>query len=183
MHYDFIAEFFAKPIDKEPIYRTRLNEIQSEENFLKDNGFTEVAFNPDYDYVLETDIEHLQRIVPAEPNPEMLTIYFDAEVCERVRITAYEFCCGEEAFVGFCYGKDFEYSVVFEGNRPDDKVIIETCGGPITAPLEMLKERFNVLTQFEVAERLEKRINDVLKNGLEDYPKNTVSNSRIAPQE
>ena len=45
MRYDFIAEFFAKPTDKEPIYRTRLNEIQSECNFLKDNGFVYVSFN------------------------------------------------------------------------------------------------------------------------------------------
>ena len=45
MRYDFIAEFFAKPDDKEPIYRTRLNEIQSEDNFLKDNCFVYVPFN------------------------------------------------------------------------------------------------------------------------------------------
>ena len=171
MRYDFIAEFFAKPTDKEPIYRTRLNEIQPECNFLKDNGFVYVSFNSDYDYILETNIEHLQKIVPGESNPELLTICFEGEVCERVRITAYEFCEGEAAFAGFCYGDDFEYEVVFEGNRPDDKVVIETCGGPITAPLHYLKERFNVLTLFEVVDRLEDRIKNVLKYGLNDCPK------------
>lgn len=171
MRYDFIAEFFARATDKEPIYRTRLNDIQSECSFLEENGFKESVEDPCYDYILETDIEHLQRIVPGESNPEMLTICFEGEVCERIRITAYEFCVGEAVFVGFCYGDDFEYAVVFDGNRPDDKVVIETCGGPITAPLHIFKEQFNVLTQFEVAERLEKRINDVLKYGLESCPK------------
>lgn len=170
MRYDFIAEFFAKPTDKEPIYRTRLNEIQSECNFLKDNGFVYVPFNSDYDYILETNIEHLQKIVPGESNPELLTICFEGEVCERVRITAYEFCEGEAAFVGFCYGEDFEYSVVFNGNRPDDEVVIETCGGPIIIPLRILKDYYKLMTQFEVAERLEQRIKDVLKYGIEGNP-------------
>ena len=171
MRYDFIAEFFAKASDKEPIYRTRLNEIQDEDGFLYENGFVKSVDNPYFDYVLETDIEHLQKIIHGESNPEMLTICFDGEVCERVRVVVYEFFAGEYGFVGFCYGENLEFSVVFNGNKPDDKVVIETCGGPITAPLHMFKERFNVLTQFEVAERLEKRINDVLRCGLDGCPK------------
>ena len=171
MRYDFIAEFFAAATDLEPIYRTHLNDIQDEEGFIKENGFVGVTDTSDYDYLLETDVNHLNGIVSGESNPEMLAICFEGDICERVRITAYEFCEGEAAFVGFCYGDDFEYEVVFEGNRPDDKVVIETCGGPIIAPLSVLKERFNVLTLFEVADRLEDRIKNVLKYGIDNCPK------------
>ena len=67
---------------------------------------------------------------------------------------------------GFCYGDDDEYRVVFAGNRPDDKITIETCGGPLICPLKIMKEHFKVLTLFEVMERLEKRIDEAIKNGV-----------------
>lgn len=166
MRYDFIAEFFAAATDLEPIYRTHLNDIQDEEGFIKENGFVGVTDTSDYDYLLETDVNHLNGIVSGESNPEMLAICFEGDICERVRITAYEFCAGEASFIGFCYGDDYEYCVVFSGNRPDDEVTIETHGGPITAPLRILKEIFNVSTLFEVVDRLETRIKGVLKSGL-----------------
>ena len=171
MYYDFIAEFFANSNDAEPIYRTYVNGVQDAEGFIREKGFVEVADEWEGDFVLETDMECLNGWVDENLNPELLTICLEGEVCDRVRIYAFEYHAGEGSFIGFCYGDDDEYRVVFEGNRPDDKVVIETCGGPITAPLHYLKERFNVLTLFEVMERLEKRIKNVLKYGLEDCPK------------
>ena len=172
MYYDFIAEFFANSNDAEPIYRTYVNGIQDAEGFIREKGFVEVADERDGDFVLETDMECLNGWVDANLNPELLTICLEGEVCDRVRIYAFEYHAGEGSFIGFCYGDDDEYRVVFEGNRPDDKVVIETCGGPITAPLHYLKERFNVLTLFEVVDHLEDRIKNVLKYGLDDCTKN-----------
>ena len=171
MYYDFIAEFFANSNDAEPIYRTYVNGVQDTEGFIREKGFVKVADEWEGDFVLETDIECLNGWVDANLNPELLTICLEGEVCDRVRIYAFEYHAGEGSFIGFCYGDDDEYRVVFEGNRPDDKVVIETCGGPITAPLHYLKERFNVLTLFEVVDRLEDRIKNVLKYGLDDCPK------------
>ena len=171
MYYDFIAEFFANSNDAEPIYRTYVNGVQDAEGFIREKGFVEVADEWEGDFVLETDMECLNGWVDANLNPELLTICLEGEVCDRVRIYAFEYHAGEGSFIGFCYGDDDEYRVVFEGNRPDDKVVIETCGGPITAPLHYLKERFNVLTLFEVVDHLEDRIKNVLKYGLEDCPK------------
>ena len=171
MYYDFIAEFFANSNDAEPIYRTYVNGVQDAEGFIREKGFVKVADEWEGDFVLETDMECLNGWVDANLNPELLTICLEGEVCDRVRIYAFEYHAGEGSFIGFCYGDDDEYRVVFEGNRPDDKVVIETCGGPITAPLHYLKERFNVLTLFEVMERLEDRIKNVLKYGLDDCPK------------
>ena len=172
MYYDFIAEFFANSNDAEPIYRTYVNGVQDTEGFIREKGFVEVADEWEGDFVLETDMECLNGWVDANLNPELLTICLEGEVCDRVRIYAFEYHAGEGSFIGFCYGDDDEYRVVFEGNRPDDKVVIETCGGPITAPLHYLKERFNVLTLFEVVDHLEDRIKNVLKYGLDDCPKN-----------
>ncbi len=166
MYYDFIAEFFANSNDAEPIYRTYVNGVQDAEGFIREKGFVEVADEWEGDFVLETDMECLNGWVDANLNPELLTICLEGEVCDRVRIYAFEYHAGEGSFIGFCYGDDDEYRVVFAGNRPDDKVVIETCGGPITAPLHYLKERFNVLTLFEVMERLEKRIDEAIKNGV-----------------
>ena len=171
MYYDFIAEFFANSNDAEPIYRTYVNGVQDAEGFIREKGFVEVADEWEGDFVLETDMECLNGWVDANLNPELLTICLEGEVCDRVRIYAFEYRTGEGSFIGFCYGDDDEYRVVFEGNRPDDKVVIETCGGPITAPLHYLKERFNVLTLFEVVDHLEDRIKNVLKYGLDDCPK------------
>lgn len=171
MYYDFIAEFFANSNDAEPIYRTYVNGVQDTEGFIREKGFVKVADEWEGDFVLETDMECLNGWVDANLNPELLTICLEGEVCDRVRIYAFEYHAGEGSFIGFCYGDDDEYRVVFEGNRPDDKVVIETCGGPITAPLHYLKERFNVLTLFEVVDRLEDRIKNVLKYGLDDCPK------------
>lgn len=171
MYYDFIAEFFANSNDAEPIYRTYVNGVQDTEGFIREKGFVKVADEWEGDFVLETDMECLNGWVDANLNPELLTICFEGEVCDRVRIYAFEYHAGEGSFIGFCYGDDDEYKVVFEGNRPDDKVVIETCGGPITAPLHYLKERFNVLTLFEVVDHLEDRIKNVLKYGLDDCPK------------
>ena len=171
MYYDFIAEFFANSNDAEPIYRTYVNGVQDAEGFIREKGFVEVADEWEGDFVLETDMECLNGWVDANLNPELLTICLEGEVCDRVRIYAFEYHAGEGSFIGFCYGDDDEYRVVFEGNRPDDKVVIETCGGPITAPLHYLKERFNVLTLFEVVDHLEDRIKNVLKYGLDDCPK------------
>lgn len=171
MYYDFIAEFFANSNDAEPIYRTYVNGVQDTEGFIREKGFVKVADEWEGDFVLETDMECLNGWVDANLNPELLTICLEGEVCDRVRIYAFEYHAGEGSFIGFCYGDDDEYRVVFEGNRPDDKVVIETCGGPITAPLHYLKERFNVLTLFEVVDRLEDRIKNVLKYGLNDCPK------------
>ena len=171
MYYDFIAEFFANSNDAEPIYRTYVNGVQDTEGFIREKGFVKVADELEGDFVLETDMECLNGWVDANLNPELLTICLEGEVCDRVRIYAFEYHAGEGSFIGFCYGDDDEYRVVFEGNRPDDKVVIETCGGPITAPLHYLKERFNVLTLFEVVDHLEDRIKNVLKYGLDDCPK------------
>ena len=171
MYYDFIAEFFANSNDAEPIYRTYVNGVQDTEGFIREKGFVKVADEWEGDFVLETDMECLNGWVDANLNPELLTICLEGEVCDRVRIYAYEYHAGEGSFIGFCYGDDDEYRVVFEGNRPDDKVVIETCGGPITAPLHYLKERFNVLTLFEVVDHLEDRIKNVLKYGLDECPK------------
>lgn len=171
MYYDFIAEFFANSNDAEPIYRTYVNGVQDAEGFIREKGFVEVADEWEGDFVLETDMECLNGWVDANLNPELLTICLEGEVCDRVRIYAFEYHAGEGSFIGFCYGDDDEYRVVFAGNRPDDKVVIETCGGPITAPLHYLKERFNVLTLFEVVDHLEDRIKNVLKYGLDDCPK------------
>ena len=171
MYYDFIAEFFANSNDAEPIYRTYVNGVQDAEGFIREKGFVEVADEWEGDFVLETDMKCLNGWVDANLNPELLTICLEGEVCDRVRIYAFEYHAGEGSFIGFCYGDDDEYRVVFEGNRPDDKVVIETCGGPITAPLHYLKERFNVLTLFEVVDHLEDRIKNVLKYGLDDCPK------------
>lgn len=171
MYYDFIAEFFANSNDAEPIYRTYVNGVQDAEGFIREKGFVEVVDEWEGDFVLETDMECLNGWVDANLNPELLTICLEGEVCDRVRIYAFEYHAGEGSFIGFCYGDDDEYRVVFSGNRPDDKVVIETCGGPITAPLHYLKERFNVLTLFEVVDHLEDRIKNVLKYGLDDCPK------------
>ena len=171
MYYDFIAEFFANSNDVEPIYRTYVNGVQDTEGFIREKGFVKVADEWEGDFVLETDMECLNGWVDANLNPELLTICLEGEVCDRVRIYAFEYHAGEGSFIGFCYGDDDEYRVAFEGNRPDDKVVIETCGGPITAPLHYLKERFNVLTLFEVVNHLEDRIKNVLKYGLDDCPK------------
>ena len=171
MYYDFIAEFFANSNDAEPIYRTYVNGVQDTEGFIREKGFVKVADEWEGDFVLETDMECLNGWVDANLNPELLTICLEGEVCDRVRIYAFEYHAGEGSFIGFCYGDDDEYRVVFEGNRPDDKVVIETCGGPITAPLHYLKERFNVLTLFEVVDHLEDRIKNVLKYGLDNCPK------------
>ena len=171
MYYDFIAEFFANSNDAEPIYRTYVNGVQDTEGFIREKGFVKVADEWEGDFVLETDMECLNGWVDANLNPELLTICLEGEVCDRVRIYAFEYHAGEGSFIGFCYGDDDEYRVVFEGNRPDDKITIETCGGTLTAPLHYLKERFNVLTLFEVVDHLEDRIKNVLKYGLDDCPK------------
>ena len=59
-----------------------------------------------------------------------------------------------------------EYRVVFAGNKPDDNITIETCGGPLICPLKIMKERFNVLTLFEVMECLQRCIDEAVKNGV-----------------
>ena len=166
MYYDFIAEFFANSNDAEPIYRTYVNGVQDAEGFIREKGFVEVADKSEGDFVLETDMECLNGWVDANLNPELLTICLEGEVCDRVRIYAFEYHAGEGSFIGFCYGDDDEYRVVFSGNRPDDKITIETCGGPLICPLKIMKEHFKVLTLFEVMERLEKRIDEAIKNGV-----------------
>ena len=166
MYYDFIAEFFANSNDAEPIYRTYVNGVQDAEGFIREKGFVEVADEWEGDFVLETDMECLNGWVDANLNPELLTICLEGEVCDRVRIYAFEYHAGEGSFIGFCYGDDDEYRVVFAGNRPDDKITIETCGGPLICSLKIMKEHFKVLTLFEVMERLEKRIDEAIKNGV-----------------
>jgi hypothetical protein len=172
MYYDFIAEFFEKTTDCKPIYRTHLNLVQDGEGLIRENGFAKVEESEYDDYVLETDIHTLHKFIIGDANPEMLAICFEGNICERVRICAYEYHSGEGSFIGFCYGDNDEYRVVFEGNRPDDKVVIETCGGPIIIPLRILKDYYKLMTQFEVAERLEQRIKDVLKYRIKDNPNN-----------
>lgn len=166
MYYDFIAEFFANSNDAEPIYRTYVNGVQDAEDFIREKGFVEVADEWEGDFVLETDMECLNGWVDANLNPELLAICLEGEVCDRVRIYAFEYHAGEGSFIGFCYGDDDEYRVVFAGNRPDDKITIETCGGLLICPLKIMKEHFKVLTLFEVMERLEKRIDEAIKNGV-----------------
>lgn len=166
MYYDFIAEFFANYNDAEPIYRTYVNGIQDAEGFIRSKGFVEVINNWEEDYILETNIDSLNSWVNIDLNPELLTICLEGELCDRVRICAYEYHAGEGSFVGFCYGDNDEYRVVFAGNKPDDNITIETCGGPIICPLRIMKERFNVLTLFEVMECLQNRINEAIKNGV-----------------
>lgn len=166
MYYDFIAEFFANSNDAEPIYRTYVNGVQDTEGFIREKGFVKVADEWEGDFVLETDMECLNGWVDANLNPELLTICLEGEVCDRVRIYAFEYHAGEGSFIGFCYGDDDEYRVVFAGNRPDDKITIETCGGPLICQLKIMKEHFKVLTLFEVMERLEKRIDEAIKNGV-----------------
>lgn len=166
MYYDFIAEFFANSNDAEPIYRTYVNGVQDTEGFIREKGFVKVADEWEGDFVLETDMECLNGWVDANLNPELLTICLEGEVCDRVRIYAFEYYAGEGSFIGFCYGDDDEYRVVFAGNRPDDKITIETCEGPLICPLKIMKEHFKVLTLFEVMERLEKRIDEAIKNGV-----------------
>lgn len=166
MYYDFIAEFFANSNDAEPIYRTYVNGVQDAEGFIREKGFVEVADEWEGDFVLETDMECLNGWVDANLNPELLTICLEGEVCDRVRIYAFEYHADEGAFVGFCYGDNDEYRVVFAGNKPDDNITIETYGSPIICPLRIMKERFNVLTLFEVMECLQNRINEAIKNGV-----------------
>lgn len=166
MYYDFIAEFFEKPTDCKPIYRTHLNLVQDGEGLIRENGFAKVEESEYDDYVLETDIHTLQKFIIGDANPEMLTICFEGNICERVRVCAYEYHAGEGSFIGFCYGDNDEYRVVFAGNKPDDNITIETCGGPIICPLKIMKEHFNVLTLFEVMECLQKRIDEAIKNGV-----------------
>lgn len=165
MRYDFIAEFFAKPNDENPIYRTHINGIEYADRFIQLNNFTKASNTQIEDYILETDMDTLVQIVSMNINQELLTIRFEGRVCNRVRINAYEYHAGEGSFIGFGYGENDKYRVVFEGNNPDDKVIVNTCGGPISIPLHYLKDHYKVLTLFEVIERLQKRINDVLENG------------------
>lgn len=150
MYYDFIAEFFANSNDAEPIYRTYVNGVQDAEGIIRSKGFFEVADSWEADFVLETDAQSLSEWVDANQTPELLTICLEGNVCDRVRIYAYEYHAGEGSFIGFCYGDNAEYRVVFEGNKPDDNVTIETCGGPIICPLSIMREHFNVLTLFEV---------------------------------
>ena len=95
MYYDFIAEFFANSNDAEPIYRTYVNGVQDAEGFIREKGFVEVADEWEGDFVLETDMECLNGWVDANLNPELLTICLEGEVCDRVRIYAFEYHAGE----------------------------------------------------------------------------------------
>ena len=95
MYYDFIAEFFANSNDAEPIYRTYVNGVQDAEGFIREKGFVEVADKREGDFVLETDMECLNGWVDANLNPELLTICLEGEVCDRVRIYAFEYHAGE----------------------------------------------------------------------------------------
>ena len=104
MYYDFIAEFFANSNDAEPIYRTYVNGVQDTEGFIREKGFVKVADEREGDFVLETDMECLNGWVDANLNPELLTICLEGEVCDRVRIYAFEYHAGEGSFIGFCYG-------------------------------------------------------------------------------
>ena len=63
MYYDFIAEFFEKPTDCKPIYRTHLNLVQDGEGLIRENGFAKVEESEYDDYVLETDIHALQKFI------------------------------------------------------------------------------------------------------------------------
>ena len=169
MRYDFIAELFVKKDDKEPRYKTHLWGIKDEKNFIKEIGMTSccLMWSDGDDYMKEMDLWELTEYFSLKDNPELAALFFEGEKCSKVVLYAYEVESGFS--IGCNFGSDNCFFAYFSGNAPDSKVTIRlnrNSSKVIEQPLKRLKEKMDLLTLFEVMDRLKTNYADVDESSI-----------------
>ena len=184
MMYDFIAEFYLDRRHEEPTYKTHLWGISHADAmaFIESNGFIkDPDTTPGYtDYILETNSIDLTGLFPLEENPELAEIFFEGKECKRVLLHAYEVEPGSE--LGCSFGIEDTLWARFTGNKPDSRVTISHMYFPpvVDLPLRCFKEKFEVLTLFEVMDKLKKFYRHCTPEDLEKIQEEFSSGIRRA---
>ena len=178
MNYDLIATFYRKATNKYYAYRSPLCIINdASEAFFKRNGFIE---DPEstvgyVDFTKETTEDGLETWTDNRHKSEVLDILTCGEDFEKIRITAYELDSldpdGTLPMTGFRVG---DIVVDFTGTEALDDVIFkvvppegENAGKKtLRIPLINLKNYFEVLTMFEVEEKLEALLSSMPRNTI-----------------
>lgn len=155
MYYIFYAEFFENPTDATPKYSTRINGIEDAQMFISSNKFVRDTTSYEEDYILEVDSDLLETLIDTDKNPEILSILFEGDVCNRMRVIAYCLSDGEGTLLGCSFGHNDSIHIVFEGNKPEDSAIIWCKKQRITTSVKDLKTKLNTLTLSEVCTILE----------------------------
>ena len=161
MHYIFFAEFFENPTDATPKFSTQINGIEDAQTFISSNMFVPDNSSYEEDYILEVDSDMFDTIIDIDRNPEILSIYFEGEVCDRRRIVAHCLNAGEGEYLGCSFERNDSIHIIFEGNRPDDNVLIWDKENRITTSVTTIKSVLNVLTLCEACKILQTEYNDI----------------------
>lgn len=163
MRYDFIAELFLKENDEIPRYRTRLNGVNDERELINKIGMAEDnSYWNGVDYLKEMDLKELTEFFSLEENPELASVISEGNECSKVILHAYEIESG--FYIGCNFGKDKCFFAQFEGNAPESKVLIKLNSNSsrvMQIQLKRLKARMDVLTLFEVMDRLVSDYDDI----------------------
>lgn len=164
MIYDFIAAFYENANDKEPRFRVPLGTFKGvETQSLLAKGFTEVDGTQNWvtDYQKEVQEDELQEWTFEGYDPcEILTV-LDGRDFGRIVINAYELEKTDDEGNIPARGIHLNLaSVTFTGNsHADDIVHIKENGGKhrhLEVPLVKLLRHFDVLTMFEVMDKMQK---------------------------
>lgn len=161
MHYIFFAEFFENPTDATPKFSTQINGIEDAQMFISSNKFVPDTSSYEDDYILEVDRDELATLIDIDKNPEILSICFEGEVCDRIRIIAFSLNAGEGEFLGCSFGSNESIHIIFEGNTHNDKVLIWNKKHKITSSVTTIKSKLKALTVSEVCKNLQTEYNDI----------------------
>lgn len=161
MYYIFYAEFFENPTDATPKYSTQINGIEDAQMFISSNKFVRDTTSYEEDYILEVDSDLLETLIDTDKNPEILSILFEGDVCNRMRVIAYCLSDGEGAFLGCNFGHNESIHIVFEGNKPEDNALIWCEEQRITITVADIKTNLNALTLSEICTILETKYSNM----------------------
>lgn len=161
MTYEFIADFYKGDNDETPIYKTHLTTNHDQDSLIMSLGMKEeIAPGWYVDYFKEVTLDELTENFPLNDNPELSLILFEGVKCTKIILRACEVECG---FVLGCnFGKSNSLFVRFAGNSHDSNVTItdEVSSKSVKLKLGNLKEKMEVITVFEVMEKLQKEYSD-----------------------
>ena len=188
MQYDLFVSFYTKESDSEPRYRCPLGfECQNDFNHYSSLGFIEKQ-EPGYvDYYKDVDEYELPDYAQKGYVSEVMDVLYSGEVFEKIQIEALEFDMITDKGIpprGFMIGETF---VEFNWTEPLASVWFIKCdpndespSDPrFRVPMKKLKDYFEVLTQFEVIERMKntlqdanywtfERLKDYCESGIDD---------------
>ena len=155
MSYAYIAEFLKKKNGAEvALYRTVLCRY-------------EAVYIPEIDNGAKIQKRELTELFPPEKNPELSSILVDGKKYFKIILRPYNINEPNEYHCSF--GADNGFSASIYGNVPDSRVVITHKDSPdmIDLPLRCFKDKLNVITVFEVIERLKNDYRRLEKDDME----------------